>query len=199
MGKTERLKKLEEIAEKCYNCELGKTRNRLVFGEGSANSTFMIIGEGPGETEDKEGRPFVGRSGQLLRKMLTAIDLNPEKDVFIANIVKCRPPKNRDPKKNEITTCIKFLRKQIEIIEPKLIILLGKSAVKGICPDLAKESVERLRIISKNLGMLIYNDIPVVVTYHPSALLRTQWRRVGAKEDFEFLQNVYKEFKNDER
>jgi len=193
MDKKERLKKLEEIANKCYNCELGKTRTKLVFGEGNPDSLIMAIGEGPGKDEDEQGRPFVGRSGQLLRKMLLAIGLDPIKDVFIANTVKCRPPNNRPPKKDEIENCIKYLRKQIEIIQPKLILLLGKSAVKSICPNSAKESMEKLRIVSKSLGMLSYEEVPVLVTYHPSALLRTQWRKVGAKEDFKFIQEWCKE------
>ena len=117
----DRLLKLQSIAKKCCNCELGKTRKKLVFGEGNPDALFMVIGEAPGKTEDELGRPFVGRSGQLLRKMLLAIGLDPLKDVYISNIVKCRPPGNRDPEKSEIETCIKFLRKQIEIIQPKLI------------------------------------------------------------------------------
>jgi DNA polymerase len=123
--------------------------------------------------------------------MLLAIGLDPVKDVFIANIVKCRPPNNRSPKSNEIENCIKYLKKQIEIIQPKVIVLLGKSAVKGICPSCAKESMEKLRSMSKSLGILDFENIPVIVTYHPSALLRTPWRKVGAKEDFKFIQCTY--------
>ena len=186
----ERLQKLKEIALKCGNCELCKTRKNLVFGDGFHDALIMFIGEGPGQKEDETGVPFVGRSGQLLRKMIDAINIF-EEDKYIANIVKCRPPNNRAPKKEEIEYCTKFLRKQIEIIKPKLLVLLGKTAVTGLCPTFAKESVERLRSKSKNLGMVTFEDIPAMVTYHPSALLRSPWRKVGAKEDFVFLQKNY--------
>jgi len=189
-----RLSKLKEIALKCTNCALYATRKKLVFGEGSSNALIMIIAEGPGREEDETGRPFVGRSGKLLRKTLLAIGIDPIKDCYIANIVMCRPPGNRDPEKEEIEMCKKFLVKQIEIIKPKLLVLLGKTAVKGLCPMFAKISVERLRSMTKNLGMVSYGEIPVMVTYHPSALLRAAWRKVGAKEDFIFLQQIYKDF-----
>jgi DNA polymerase len=106
----------------------------------------------------------------------------------------CRPPGNRDPLEEEIEMCCKYLRKQIEIIKPRLLVLLGKTAVKGLCPNFAKDSVEKLRSMTKSLGLVTYVEIPVMVTYHPSALLRAAWRRVGAKEDFEFLREKYKEF-----
>lgn len=191
----ERLRNLKEIALKCGSCGLHKGRKNLVFGDGSHSALIMFIGEGPGQKEDETGIPFVGRSGQLLRSMIDAIEIEP-KDKYIANIVKCRPPKNRDPKKEEIETCIKFLRKQIEIIKPRLLVLLGKTAVKGLCPSVAKESVEKLRSMSKNIGMVTFEDIPVIVTYHPSALLRAAWRKHGAKEDFNCLQELYKGYRN---
>jgi DNA polymerase len=193
-NKIERLEKIKSIARNCYNCDLGKTRKNLVFGEGNADPFCMIVAEGPGRKEDELGRPFVGRSGQLLRKMLLAIGLDPIKDCYIANIIKCRPPGNRDPLEEEIEMCCKYLRKQIEIIKPRLLVLLGKTAVKGLCPNFAKDSVEKLRSMTKSLGLVTYGEIPIMVTYHPSALLRAAWRRVGAKEDFEFLQAIYKEF-----
>jgi len=190
MDKENRLLRLREIALQCTNCELFRTRDNLVFGEGPADSLIMFIGEGPGKEEDKTGNPFVGRSGKLLRKMIIAIGLE-EKYYYIANIVKCRPPNNRTPKTEEIKSCIKFLKKQIEIIEPTLIVLLGGTAVKGLCPEFSTYSIEKLRSMTKNLGMITYESIPVMVTYHPSALLRTAWRKVGAKEDFIFLRNIF--------
>lgn len=185
-----RLLKLKEIALQCTNCELFRTRGSLVFGEGSVDAQIMFVGEGPGKEEDKTGVPFVGRSGKLLRKMIKAIELE-EKYYYIANIVKCRPPNNRIPETEEIKMCIKFLKKQIEIIEPTLIVLLGKTAVMGLCPAFTTYSVEKLRSMTKSLGMVTYEDIPVMVTYHPSALLRAAWRKEGAKEDFIFLKNVF--------
>jgi len=190
MDKENRLLKLREIALQCANCELFRTRDNLVFGEGPADSFIMFIGEGPGREEDKTGKPFVGRSGKLLRKMIKAIELE-EKYYYITNIVKCRPPNNRVPEIEEIKPCIKFLKKQIEIIRPALIVLLGKTAVKGLCPEFSTYSIEKLRSMTKNLGMITYENIPVMVTYHPSALLRTAWRKVGAKEDFIFLKNIF--------
>ena len=189
----ERLLKLKEIALKCTNCELYKGRKHLVFGEGSHKALIMFIGEGPGREEDETGRPFVGRSGKLLRQMIDTIKIMKE-DKYIANIVQCRPPNNRAPLKEEIEMCSKYLRKQIDIIKPKLLVLLGKTAVKGLCPNFAKDSVEKLRSMTKSIGLIAYNEIPVIVTYHPSALLRTAWRKVGAKEDFVFLRKTYMDF-----
>lgn len=189
----ERLLKLKEIALNCNGCELCKSRKSLVFGEGFSTALIMFIGEGPGAEEDKTGCPFVGRSGKLLRKMIDAIALHKE-DYYITNIVMCRPPNNRAPVKEEIEMCSKYLRKQIDIIKPKLLVLLGKTAVKGLCPNFAKESVEKLRSMTKSIGLITYNEIPVMVTYHPSALLRAAWRKVGAKEDFIFLKEIYKRF-----
>jgi len=195
MDKIERLEKLKGIVSNCYYCELGETRKKSVFGEGNHDAICTVIAEAPGQREDEIGRPFVGRSGQLLRKILISIGLDPINDVFIANIVKCRPPGNRAPTAKEIDICVKFLKKQIEIIKPKLIVLLGKTAVKGICPNFAKESMEKLRSITKSLGMITYEDIPIIITYHHSALLRTPWRKMSAKEDFQFFQEKYKELK----
>jgi uracil-DNA glycosylase len=164
----------------------------MVFGEGSLNASIIFIGEAPGKSEDESGRPFVGRSGQLLRKMIQAIEI-PAEDYYIANIIKDRPPNNRPPEKEEIEACIKFLKKQIEIIQPRLLVLLGKTAVKGLCPGMAQMSMEALRAQSKSLGMVSFQEVPAIVTYHPSALLRTPWRKVGASEDFKFLQSIYKD------
>jgi DNA polymerase len=164
----------------------------MVFGEGSLNARIMFLGEAPGRSEDQSGRPFVGRSGQLLRKMIEAIEI-PAEDYYIANIIKDRPPNNRPPEKEEIEACVKFLKKQIEIIGPKIIVLLGKTAVKGLCPSLAQMGMDALRAQSKSLGMVSFQGVPAIVTYHPSALLRTPYRKGGAIEDFRFLQSVYRE------
>lgn len=194
MDKTSRMHTLHELVMQCHACPLVKSRPKMVFGEGSLDALVMVIGEGPGQREAETGRPFVGRSGTLLRQMLEAIGLT-EDLRYIANIVKDRPPKNRPPEQEEIELCVKFLRKQIEIIDPKILVLLGKTAIKGLCPEFKKHSIEDLRSKTKSLGLISYNNIPVIVTYHPSALLRTPWRKVGAKEDFIFVQSVLNELK----
>jgi DNA polymerase len=187
--KLERLSALKSVCESCFNCPLGKTKTKLVFGEGNPDPKFMSIAEAPGRDEDLSGRPFVGRSGQLYRKLLGAIDLDPEKDVYMCNILKCRPPNNRVPEQEEIDQCIKFLQKQIEIISPKLLLFLGKTAVKGLLPDYAKISVNTLRSDSK-MGKFSYQNIPVIITYHPSALLMDPSKRPCAAEDFAYLKSV---------
>jgi len=165
----------------------------MVFGDGDPDAWLMFIGEAPGREEDQAGIPFIGRSGQLLRKMIAAIGLTPE-DWYIANILKDRPPGNRVPEPEEIGFCIKFLHKQIEIIHPEIIVLLGKTAVKGLMPDRAAARVDDLRQESKSLN-LRYNDIPIIVTYHPSALLRDPSKKVMAAQDFRFLEALQMEFK----
>jgi len=187
--KDTRLEKLQEIIKSCRNCILGSSRKKPVFGEGPSNSVVLTIGEAPGREENETGRPFVGRAGKLLRKMLLVIGLDPEKNVFIANILKCRPPNNRPPEQREIDECINFLKKQIEIISPEIILLLGRTAVKGLFPEHTKTPLDILRKESKN-GLMMYNGIRVLVTYHPSALLRDPSRRVGAHEDFTYLKDL---------
>jgi uracil-DNA glycosylase len=189
-----RFEKLRQLVAQCRACPLHESRPNFVFGEGSLQARIMFVGEAPGKEERATGRPFVGRSGKLLRSMIAAIDI-PETDYFIANIIKDRPPNNRPPEKEEIESCVKFLKKQIEIISPQMLMFLGKTAIKGLCPNLSHMSVEMLRSQSKSLGMINYQEIPVLVTYHPSALLRTPWRKVGAAEDFRFLQSTYREIK----
>lgn len=189
----ERLDKVKSIALKCGNCELCKTRHNLVFGEGNPEAKVMFVGEAPGRDEDLSGRPFIGRSGQFLRKMIRAIDLDPEKDCYIANVVKDRPPNNRPPKDNEIEECSKFLKKQIDIIRPSIIVLLGKTSIKGLFPEMSGERVGVLRDRSKRLGDIRYGDSEVVVSYHPSAVMQRAQYRPGAKEDFLYLQSLYEE------
>jgi uracil-DNA glycosylase family 4 len=148
----------------------------------------MSISEAPGKDEDLSGRPFVGRSGKLYRQMLAAIGLDPEKDVYMSNILLCRPPNNRVPEQEEISQCIKFLHKKIEIITPKLLLFLGKTAIKGLLPEYAKIPMGTLRIESKE-GKYAYKGIPVLITYHPSALLMDPSKKPCAKEDFLFLKS----------
>ncbi|MBC8428884.1 MAG: uracil-DNA glycosylase, partial [FCB group bacterium] len=148
----------------CESCRLGRTRNKLVFGEGNPEAGIVIVGEAPGATEDEQGKPFVGRSGQLLDKILASIDLDRTK-VFITNIVKCRPPGNKDPQKDEVASCWWILEEQIRIMQPGIIITLGVPASKTLIGT--TEGIGKLR--GKELK---FNGIPVLCTYHPAALLR---------------------------
>ena len=149
----------------CRNCQLHAGRTNAVPGEGVQNPLVMVIGEGPGEDEDKTGRPFVGKAGQLLDKMLSAISLNRNKNCYIANIVKCRPPNNRTPFPEEAESCSGYLQAQIHILKPKAILAMGRTAVQNLMKT--DEGINALR--GKILDL---NGIPLLATYHPSALLR---------------------------
>ena len=154
----------------CQLCPLGATRTKFVFGVGNPNADLMLIGEAPGRNEDLQGEPFVGRAGQLLDKILAAINLSRE-EVYIANVLKCRPPNNRDPLKSESDTCQPYLKQQIELIKPKLILALGRvSGAWLLGEDLALKDMR-----NKSYS---YNGIEMMVTYHPAALLRNpHWKR----------------------
>ncbi len=158
------LKVFKGRIQDCQKCSLGKTRKNFVFGHGNENADIMFIGEAPGHEEDKQGLPFVGKSGQLLNQMLEKISLKRE-DVFIANILKCRPPNNRDPLPEEVRTCIPYLHKQIEMIQPKVLIALGRVAAQNLLKS--QESLTRLRNRSWQ-----YQNIPLIVTFHPAYILR---------------------------
>jgi DNA polymerase len=180
------LEKLKHEVNQCTKCTLSKTRTNVVFGEGSSNAEIMCIGEGPGYYEDLQGRPFVGKSGQLLDKILSVCGFTREEHVFVGNIVRCRPPKNRDPLPEEREACIPFLHKQIEIINPKIIILLGATALKGLIDPNAR--------ISKVRGeWLNWNNRLVMPTFHPSALLRNEKLKRPAWEDFKKVVGKYRE------
>ena len=168
---------LETACKACEKCELCQTRTHVVFGMGNPQSDILFIGEGPGENEDLEGLPFVGRSGQLLDKMLAAIDLDRNKNIYIANIVKCRPPKNRDPLPEEQEACIDWLRNQVMIMRPKIIVCLGRiAAMKLIKPDMK---------ITKEHGIFFEkNGVLMMATLHPAALLRNPSNKPAAFEDF---------------
>lgn len=170
----------EELRENCLNCRrcgLCETRTNVVVGVGNPRSKVMFIGEGPGENEDLQGEPFVGRGGQLLDKMLAAVDLDRKTNVYIANIVKCRPPKNRDPLPEEQEACIGWLRNQVALIRPKIIVCLGRiAAMRIIKPDM-KITREHGQFFEKN-GTLM------MATLHPAALLRNPNQKPAAFEDF---------------
>lgn len=179
------LDELNNLIKNCTKCELHKNRNNFVFGSGNPDADVMVIGEGPGAEEDKQGLPFVGRAGQLLTDILKAIKFE-RNEVYIANIVKCRPPENRTPLPEEMETCIPYLKKQIALIKPKMILCLGLTAAKGLLRK--KESLTSLR------GKFFdYEGIKVMVTFHPAALLRNpNWKR-DCWEDVKKFRKMYDE------
>jgi len=170
---------LSDLFEKykaCQKCALGKTRKNLVFGRGLSNPPVMFIGEGPGAEEDTQGEPFVGRAGRLLTKMISAIGIE-RADVYITNIVKCRPPDNRNPTPAEISCCLPIIKQQIEILNPKLIVTLGNIPTKTLIPDLPGITKARGKIKQ-------YEKWTVLPTFHPSYLLRNRSAMPQAWEDF---------------
>ena len=169
----------QSIAE-CRACELCKERQLVVPGVGDETADWLFIGEGPGAEEDEQGEPFVGQAGRLLDAMLAAIDLKRGTNVYITNVVKCRPPGNRTPKEAEIEACIPYLKRQIAMLQPKLIVLLGKVAVQGVLGVEASIGSLRGKIASYHDGE---RSIPVVVSYHPAYLLRTLPDKAKAWED----------------
>lgn len=156
---------LQSCVAGCTRCELAETRTNTVFGVGNPNADWLIIGEAPGAEEDRRGEPFVGRAGKLLDEMLRAIGQSRD-SVFIANILKCRPPNNRDPKPAETAACREYLERQIEIVQPRIILAVGKIAAQNLLGS--DEPVGRMRGRPHELG-----GIPLVVTYHPAYLLRS--------------------------
>jgi uracil-DNA glycosylase family 4 len=175
--------KLYEQIKDCTKCPLHRTRTRFVFGEGHPQADLVFIGEAPGRQEDLQGRPFVGPAGQLLTKMLAAIDLKRE-EVFIGNILKCRPPQNRDPLPEEVRCCEPHLLAQLAILRPVMIVALGRIAAQTLLRT--KSPLGRLR------GEIHrYGDIPLVATYHPAALLRNQNLKRGAWEDLLLLRREF--------
>ena len=172
---------LEQECLNCTNCGLCQGRTNVVFGVGNRNADIMLIGEGPGEQEDLKGEPFVGAAGKLLDNMLSIIDLDRTK-VYIANIVKCRPPFNRDPQDEEQQACIGYLRRQIALIQPKIIVCLGRIAARQIIDSEYK--------ITKEHGTWIQEDnIWYTAIYHPSALLRDLSKRPETFEDLLFIRD----------
>ncbi len=177
---------LEEACCGCERCALGKTRTNLVFGEGNPQAKVLFIGEGPGEQEDLQGKPFVGRSGQLLDKYLDAIDLDRHKNIYIANIIKCRPPKNRDPLPEEQEQCIGWLREQTRLLRPKIIVCLGRIAAMRIMDPKIKITRQHGQWIQKG-------GIWMMATLHPAALLRDPRKKEDAFSDFLGLRDKIKE------
>ena len=168
---------------KCQKCSLGGIRNNFVFGVGDPNASLLLIGEAPGEQEDIKGEPFVGRAGKLLDKILLAINRSREKDVYICNVLKCRPPENRNPLPNEVKECEPYLIHQINLIKPKLIVALGR--VAGMTLLNVDNSLKSMRGVIHD-----YNGTPLIVTYHPAALLRNSNWKPEAWKDFKWIRSI---------
>ena len=177
---------LESQCRQCMACELGATRTNLVFGVGNPEAEVLFIGEGPGEQEDLRGEPFVGRSGQLLDKYLAAIDLDRHKNIYIANMVKCRPPQNRDPRPEEQDICLRWLTEQVRLMGPKIIVCLGRISAQRI---IAKE----FKVTREHGKFHEHNGILRMGTYHPAMLLRNPNLKPEALEDFLALRDKIKE------
>ena len=173
----------ENQINKCHKCDLGNSRTNFVFGIGDPDASLMLVGEAPGEKEDIEGEPFVGRAGKLLDKILIAIGRSRNKDVFICNVLKCRPPNNRDPLSTEVKECEPYLKHQINLIKPKLIVALGRIAGKTLLG--VDNSLKSMRGEIHN-----YYDIPLIVTYHPAALLRNPNWKPQAWKDFKWIKSI---------
>ncbi len=177
---------LEARVAGCTACQLCSTRTRTVFGVGDREADWMLVGEAPGENEDRQGEPFVGQAGKLLDNMLASLQLARGRNVFIANVLKCRPPGNRNPEPAEVEQCEPFLRRQIALVRPRLIVVLGRFAAQTL--------LRTTTPISKLRGTVHrYEGIPVVVTYHPAYLLRTLSDKARAWEDLCLARDVYRQ------
>ena len=186
-GKAAALEKARAELGDCGRCDLHRLRHRIVFGEGSADAELVFVGEAPGADEDDQGRPFVGRAGQLLTKIIVAMGLKRE-EVYICNILKCRPPENRDPLPAEIAACEPFLIRQIEAIRPRVICALGGFAAHTLLKTEAPITVLRGRFHS-------YRGIPLMPTYHPAYLLRNPGAKKQTWEDVQAIMKVLREEK----
>lgn len=177
---------LEAAVSNCTSCKLCERRTNTVFGVGDRQADWMLIGEAPGEQEDKQGEPFVGQAGKLLDSMLRAIGLSRETGVFIANVLKCRPPGNRDPEPDEAAMCDPYLKRQIALVKPRIIVVLGRVAAQNLLQT--QTPVGKLRGKVHEV-----EGVPVVVTYHPAYLLRTLTDKARAWEDLCLARKIYAE------
>jgi len=176
---------LQNQVSKCQKCSLSKIRKQTVFGEGNINAEWMLIGEAPGQNEDLEGKPFLGQAGFLLTEMLRAIGLQRE-SVYITNVLKCSPPKNRDPKVEELKSCNDYLQQQIGLVNPKIILAVGRVAAQTLLET--KKPLSELRGLTHQV-----NGIPTVVVYHPAYLLRSLLEKRKAWQDLQFAMKTYQE------
>jgi len=182
----ENWEELEETIKDCNKCKLCTGRKNIVFGVGNKNADIMFIGEGPGADEDIQGEPFVGKAGQLMNKAFEALDIKRE-EVYIANIVKCRPPQNRNPEQDEANACMDYLRNQVLLVKPKIIVLLGSVALKNILGEEYSITNSRGKWIEKK-GILY------LPTFHPAALLRDDSKKIDFWRDLKLIKEKLKEF-----
>ena len=180
----ENLEELENSFKDCKKCKLCRARRNIVFGVGNPNADIMLIGEGPGGDEDKQGEPFVGKAGQLMNKAFDVVGIKRE-EVYIANIVKCRPPNNRDPEEDEIQACMDYLRNQVMIIKPKIIVLLGRIALQNILGKDYKITASRGKWVEKK-GILY------MPTWNPAALLRDETKKIEFLKDLKEIMQYKK-------
>ncbi len=171
----------------CGLCSLCTTRTQTVFGEGNENADWLFIGEAPGQHEDEQGRPFIGEAGQLLSEMCRAMNLTRD-EIFIANILKCRPPKNRDPHIDEIKQCSGYLQRQIALIQPKIIIAVGRIAAQSLL-----ETTEKIGKLRGQVHQ--FENIPLIAIYHPSYLLRSLTEKRKAWQDLQFALQTFKQLR----
>ncbi len=176
---------LRERVAACTRCGLSATRTQTVFGVGNPQAEWLVVGEAPGAEEDRQGEPFVGRAGQLLNAMLRAIGLKREQ-VYIANVLKCRPPQNRDPMAAETTECLPYLDRQIALLEPKIMLVVGRIAAQNLLRTDAKLGALRQQVHSFGPS-----SVPLIVTYHPAYLLRSPAEKRKAWEDLKFAREVF--------
>lgn len=180
-------KELEESIKNCNKCKLCSGRKNIVFGTGNKNADIMFIGEGPGADEDIQGEPFVGKAGQLMNKAFEALGIE-RNNVYIANIVKCRPPQNRNPEKDEAEACMDYLRNQVILVKPKIIVLLGSVALKNILGEEYGITNSRGKWIEKK-------EIWYMPTFHPAALLRDDSKKIDFWRDLKLVKEKVKELK----
>lgn len=190
MNKTQLLNELKKEVEKCRRCPLYKTRTKVVFGTGSMDARLMIVSEAPGYWEDQKGEPFVGAAGKVLNELLESIEVKRE-EIYIANILKCRPPSNRNPQKEEIEACASYLDRQIEIIRPEVICTLGNYSTKYIFEKCALE--KQIQGISKIHGKVfepktLFESIKIIPLYHPAVATYNPNMKETLKEDFKILE-----------
>lgn len=175
---------LEKSIVNCNKCKLCKTRQNIVFGVGNKNAKIMFIGEGPGADEDAKGKPFVGKAGKLMDMAYETVGIKRE-DVYIANIVKCRPPANRNPEADEATACLDYLRNQVMLVKPKIIVLLGSVALKNVLGEEYGITASRGKVIEKK-------GIKYVPTWHPAALLRDENKKIDFIKDLQLVLELNK-------
>jgi len=192
-NKEDELKVIENEIKKCVKCRLYLSRTNPVVGEGDVNSTIMFIGEAPGKNEDIQGRPFVGAAGKILTELISSIGLS-RKDVYITNVVKCRPPGNRDPRPDEINMCSTYLDRQIKIIRPKIIVTLGRHSTRYILSKIGRNIDSISKVRGRTFKIKLFNiNIILIPTYHPAAALYNPMIKNILLKDFNKIKSIYRD------